>query len=60
MTEIYLSKQQALDIDLKAMLQINFTRNLAWDPNADKSKFFIIEEAKETILGCSQRTMKVR
>ena len=29
MTEIDLSKQQTLDIDPKAMQQINFTRNLA-------------------------------
>ena len=29
MTEIDLSKQEALDIDPKAMQQINFTRNLA-------------------------------
>ena len=29
MTEIDLSKQQALDTDPKAMQQINFTRNLA-------------------------------
>ena len=59
MKEIDLSKQEALDIDPKAMQQINFTRNLAWDPNGNTIKFFIVEEAKETILDCSQGTMKV-
>ena len=59
MAEIDLNKQQPLDIDPKAIPQINLTRNLAWDPNGNTSKFFIIEEAKETILDCSQGTMKV-
>ena len=36
---------------------INFTGNL--DRAGQITKFFIIEEAKETILGSSQRTMKV-
>ena len=50
------SKQQELDADPKAMQQINFTGNLARKRN---TMFFIIEEAKETILDFSQGTMKV-
>ena len=44
MIAIDLSKQQALDIDQKAIQQINFTRIL----NGDKvtAMFLIIEEAK--------------
>ena len=52
-----LSEQQALDIDPKAIQQINFTANL--DRNADTAMFFIIEETKETILVVSQVTFKV-
>ena len=51
MIAIYLSKQQALDADPKAMQQINFTGNL--DRAGNKTMFFIIEEAKETILDFS-------
>ena len=47
MIAIDLSKQQALDADLKAMHQINFTWSLDWDGNT--TMFFIIEEAKETV-----------
>ena len=36
---IDLSKQQLLDADWKALEQINFTGNLAWDPNAFNSIF---------------------
>ena len=39
-----LSKQQAFDVDPKAMQQINFTGNIDWAGNA--TMFFIIEEAK--------------
>ena len=46
--EIDLSKQQALNADPKATHQINFTATLYWD--RDATMFFIIEEAKETIL----------
>ena len=53
MISIDLSKQQELDPDPKAIQQINFTVNL------EKQIFFIIEEAKETIFGFSQETMKV-
>ena len=50
-----LSKQQT--IDPKAMQQINFTENLSG--NNYRLIFFIIEEAKETILDFSQETVKV-
>ena len=43
MTEIDLSKQQALNADPKAIQQISFTGNLAWDPNVNTTIFFIIE-----------------
>ena len=45
---IYISKQQALDADPRAIQQINFTGNLDRAENA--FMFFIIEETKETIL----------
>ena len=45
---IDLSKQQGLDADPKAIQQINFTGNLAWEENANIAVFFIIKEAKET------------
>ena len=54
---IDLSTQQALDADPKAIQQIYFTRNLERYENEEI--FFIIEEVKETILGCSQGTMKL-
>ena len=41
-----LSKQQRLNADLKAMHQINFTKNL----ENQLIFLFIIKEAKETIL----------
>ena len=56
-TAIDLSQQQALDSDTKAIQQINFTRNLS--DNNNISMFFIIEEAKETIIDFSQVTVKV-
>ena len=52
-----LSKQQAFDADPKAMQQINFTGNL--EQAEGETMFFIIEEAKETILDFSQGTMTV-
>ena len=52
-----LSKQQALDADPRAIQQINFTANL--DQVGNKTMLFIIEEAKETVLAFSQRTVKV-
>ena len=54
---IDLNKQQALDADPKAIQQINFTRNLSGNNN--RLIFFLIEEAKETILDFSQGTVKV-
>ena len=54
---IDLSKQQALDANPKAIQQINFTGNLSGNDN--RLIFFIIEDAEETILNFSQRTVKV-
>ena len=57
MIAIYLSKQQALDADPRAIQQINCTANL---DRADNTRiYFILEEAKETILGFSEGTVKV-
>ena len=42
-----LSKQQALDADLKAIQQINFTGNL--DRAEGATIFFITEEVEKTI-----------
>ena len=58
MIAIDLTKQQALDADLKATQQINVEVNLAREGNANKTTFFIIEEVKETILDFSQGTVK--
>ena len=55
MIAIDLSKQQALDADPRAIQQINFTANLDRAGNT----FFIIEEAKKTVLDFSQGTVKV-
>ena len=52
-----LSKQQALDAYPREVQQINFTANPDRDGNT--AMFFIIEEAKETILDFSQGTVKV-
>ena len=57
MTAIDLSKQQSLDADPKAIQQINFTGNLARNPIANTTMFFIIEEAKETVLDFSRGTV---
>ena len=57
MIAIDLSKQQALDADPKAIQQINFTASL--DRAGNKRFYFILEEAKETIFGFSQGTIKV-
>ena len=53
---IDLSKQQALDVDLKAIQQINFTGNI--DREGNTSMFFTIKEIKETVLDFSQGTVK--
>ena len=57
MIAIDLSKQQALDADPKAIQQINFTANL--DRAGNTRIYFILEEAKETVLDFSQGTVKV-
>ena len=46
MIAIDLSKLQALNVDPKAIQQINFTRNLSGNNN-NRVTFFIIEEAKK-------------
>ena len=48
MIAIDISKQKALEADPKGIQQINFTGNLERDNGA--TMFFIIEEAKETVL----------
>ena len=57
MITVDLSQQQALDADPRAIQQINFTANL--DETDNTRIFFILEEAKETILDFSQGTVKV-
>ena len=57
MIAVDLSKQQALDADPRAIHQINFTANL--DRAGNTRVYFILEEAKETILDFSQGTVKV-
>ena len=57
MVAIDLSKQQSIDADLRVIQQINFTANL--DRAEKTTMFFIIEEAKETVLDFSQGTVKV-
>ena len=57
MIAVDLSKQQALDADPKAIQQINLTANL---DRANNTRFyFILEEAKETVFGFSQGTVKI-
>ena len=57
MIVIDLSKQIALDADLKAIQQINFTANL--DRGGNTTMFFVSEDTKETILDFSRETVKV-
>ena len=57
MIAVDLSKQQALDADPRAIQQINFTPNIYRAGNT--RVYFILEEAKETILDYSQGTVKV-
>ena len=54
---IDLSKQQKLDADPKAIKQINFTGNLSRAEGA--AMFFIIGEAKETVLDFSKGTVNI-
>ena len=51
-----LSKQQALDSDPRPIQQISFTANL--DRAGNRRIFFIIEEAKETVLVLFTRNRK--
>ena len=57
MIAVDLSQQQALDADPRAIQEINFTANL--DRAGNARVYFILEEAKETILDFSQGTVKV-
>ena len=57
MIVINLRKQQTLDDHPKAIQQIDITPNIDRDENT--TMFFIIEEAKETVLDYSPRTVKV-
>ena len=52
-----MSKQQKLDLDPKAIQQINFTWNL--DRVEGSSMFFITEEAKETVVDFLKGEVKV-
>ena len=58
MIAIDLSKQLALDVDPRAIQQINFTVNI--DRNGNTTMFFIIEKVKETVFEFSQGTGKLR
>ena len=57
MIAVDLSKQQALVADPRASQKVNFTENL--DRAGNTRVYFILEEAKETILDFSQGTVKV-
>ena len=57
MIAVDLSKQQALDADPRAIQQINFTADL--DRAGNTRVYFILEEAKETMLDFSRGTVKV-
>ena len=50
-------RRQALDVDLKAIEQINFTENLSGHDH--RLTFFITEEVKKTVLDFSQGTVKL-
>ena len=56
MVAIDLSKQQTLDTDPRVIQQIIFTANL--NRTGNTKMFFIIEEARETVLDFSQGTVK--
>ena len=57
MIAIVLSKQQVFDADPRVIQQIDFTANL--DRVVNTTMFFVTEEARETVLDFSQRTVKV-
>ena len=52
-----LQKQQKLAADPKAIQQINFTGNLSKEEGS--TMFFVIDEAKETLLDISKVAVKV-
>ena len=52
---IHLSEQQKIDADRKTIPLVDFSRNI----EKDTSIFFIIEEARETILDFLKGTAKV-
>ena len=54
---IDLSKQQKLDTDPKAISKINFSGNI--DSEEIATMFFVIEQAKGTVLDFSKGTLKV-
>ena len=56
MITIDLSQRQVLDVDPRAIQQINFKANL--DKAGNRTMFFVIEEAKETLLEFSKGTVK--
>ena len=57
MISVDLNKQQALHADPRAIQQINFMANL--DRAGNTRIYFILEEAKKTILNFSQGTVRV-
>ena len=56
MIVVDLSKEQALDVDPKSIQQNNFTANLFRVGNT--RIFFILKQAKETVLDYLQETVK--
>ena len=56
MIAVDISKQQVLDVDPRAIQQINVTAKL---DRANTRIYSILEEAKETILNLAQGTVKV-
>ena len=57
MIAIDLNKQQALDVDPRAIQQINFTAHFG--KNGNTTILFIIEDVKETVFEFSQGKVKV-
>ena len=57
MTVTDLIKQQALDVNLKATQQLNFTENL--NRPGQRTMLFLIEKPKETILDFSRETVRI-
>ena len=57
MIAIDLNKQQALDVDPRAIQQINFTAHFG--KNGNTTILFIIEDVKETVFEFSQGKVKI-